>query len=152
VGGTVGGLLISVLLDRAGMVVIALLFVVAVPAVAAIGASAVSFAALAPLSLVAGLAVLGAQFGNNASAGLLYPTAFRSKGVGWALAIGRLGSIVGPTIGGILIARHWSMQHLFLAASVPMGVGAVAALGLLWLCYRRLGELRLGDIPAAGRG
>ncbi|HTY51448.1 MAG TPA: MFS transporter [Steroidobacteraceae bacterium] len=151
VGGTVGGLLISVLLDRAGMVVIAALFLAAVPVVAAIGASAVSFAALAPLSLAAGLAVLGAQFGNNASAGLLYPTAFRSKGVGWALAVGRLGSIVGPTVGGILIARHWSMQRLFVAASVPMVVGAVAGLALVWLCWRRLGELRLSDVPRSGR-
>ena len=147
VGGTVGGLLISVLLDRIGMLVIALLFLVAAPAIAAIGGGAVSYAVLAPLSLVSGLAVLGAQFGNNASAGLLYPTAFRSKGVGWALSIGRLGSIVGPTVGGLLIVRHWSMQRLFLAAAVPMMVGAAAALVLVWLCHRRLGELRLSDTP-----
>jgi AAHS family 4-hydroxybenzoate transporter-like MFS transporter len=147
IGGTVGGLLISVLLDRFGFVVVAALFVFAAPAVAAIGASGMSYGALAPLATIAGLCVLGAQFGNNAAAGLLYPTQFRSKGVGWALAIGRFGAIVGPLVGGQLIRMHLPMRQLFLAASAPMLLGAVAAVLLVWLCYVRLGTLRLGDVP-----
>jgi AAHS family 4-hydroxybenzoate transporter-like MFS transporter len=147
IGGTVGGLLISVLLDRFGFVVVAALFVLAAPAVAAIGASGMSYGALAPLATIAGLCVLGAQFGNNAAAGLLYPTQFRSKGVGWALAIGRFGAIVGPLVGGQLIRMHLPMRQLFLAASAPMWVGAVAAVLLVWLCYVRLGTLRLSDFP-----
>jgi MFS transporter, AAHS family, 4-hydroxybenzoate transporter len=147
IGGTVGGLLISVLLDRFGFVVVAALFVFAAPAVAAIGSSGMSYGALAPLAAIAGLCVLGAQFGNNAAAGLLYPTQFRSKGVGWALAIGRFGAIVGPLLGGQLIRMHLPMRQLFLAASAPMWVGAVAAVVLVWLCYVRLGTLRLSDVP-----
>jgi len=152
IGGTVGGLLISVLLDRFGFVVIAALFVLAAPAIAAIGGSGSSYAALAPLSGIAGLCVLGAQFGNNAAAGLLYPTQFRSKGVGWALAIGRFGSIVGPLLGGHLIQMHLPMRQLFLAASLPMLIGAVAAVVLVRVCYSRLGTLRLGDVPVPNRG
>jgi len=151
VGGTVGGLLISVLLDRFGFAVIVSLFVIAVPAIAAIGLSVASYATLAPLSMLAGFTVLGAQFGNNAASGLMYPSVFRSKAVGWALSIGRLGAIVGPTVGGLLIKRHWSMHQLFLAASLPMAVGTVAALVLMRLLWRRLGELRISDQPAAGR-
>ena len=147
IGGTVGGLLISVLLDRFGFVVIAVLFGLAAPAIAAIGASSMSYGALAPLATIAGFCVLGAQFGNNAAAGLLYPTQFRSKGVGWALAIGRFGSFVGPLLGGYLIKMHLPMRQLFLAASVPMMVGAVAAVVLVRLCYVRLGALRLSDVP-----
>jgi len=147
IGGTVGGLLISVLLDRFGFVVIAALFVCAAPAIAAIGSSNMSYAALAPLAAIAGLCVLGGQFGNNAAAGLLYPTQFRSKGVGWALGIGRFGAIVGPLLGGYLIQLHLPMRQLFLAASAPMWVGAVAALILVRLCYLRLGRLQLSDVP-----
>jgi MFS transporter, AAHS family, 4-hydroxybenzoate transporter len=147
IGGTVGGLLISVLLDQFGFVVIAALFVCAAPAIAAIGGSSMSYAALAPLAAVAGLCVLGAQFGNNAAAGLLYPTQFRSKGVGWALGIGRFGAIVGPLLGGHLIKLHLPMRQLFLAAATPMLIGAVAAVILVRLCYVRLGTLRLGDVP-----
>jgi MFS transporter, AAHS family, 4-hydroxybenzoate transporter len=149
VGGTVGGLLMSVLLDRFGFVVIAVLFVVAVPSIAALGVVPTTFAALAPLSSLAGLAVLGAQFGNNAAAGLLYPTAVRSKGVGWALGIGRFGAILGPLIGVTLIGMHLPLSQLFLAAAAPMLAGAAAAFVLLRLCYVRLGGLRLGDLPVA---
>ena len=147
IGGTVGGLLISVLLDQFGFVVIAVLFVCAAPAIAAIGGGSMSYGALAPLAAIAGLCVLGAQFGNNAASGLLYPTTFRSKGVGWALAVGRFGAIVGPLLGGQLIKMHLPMRQLFLAASAPMLIGAVAAVVLVRLCYRRLGALRLSDVP-----
>ena len=51
-----------------------------------------------------GLFVIGAQFGLNALAGSSYPTFIRSTGVGWALGIGRIGSILGPVVGGVLIA------------------------------------------------
>jgi MFS transporter, AAHS family, 4-hydroxybenzoate transporter len=147
IGGTVGGLLISVLLDRFGFVVIAVLFTLAAPAIAAIGGGGMTYGELVPLAAVSGLCVLGAQFGNNAAAGLLYPTQFRSKGVGWALAIGRIGAIVGPLLGGQLIKMHLPMRQLFLAASTPMWVGAIAAIILVRLCYRRLGALRLSDVP-----
>jgi AAHS family 4-hydroxybenzoate transporter-like MFS transporter len=147
IGGTVGGVLISLLLDRFGFVVIAVLSICAVPAIAAVGASGMSYGEIAPLASIAGLCVLGAQFGNNAAAGLLYPTQFRSKGVGWALAIGRFGGIVGPLLGGQLIKMHLPMSQLFVAVSVPMLVGAVAAAVLVWRCYLRLGTMRLGDVP-----
>jgi MFS transporter, AAHS family, 4-hydroxybenzoate transporter len=146
VGGTVGGLLMSVLLDRCGFVVIAALFVAAAPAIWALGIVPTTFAALAPLAGAAGFAVLGAQFGNNAAAGLLYPTAVRSKGVGWALGIGRFGAIVGPLFGGVLLGMNLPLRQLFLAAAVPMLAGTVAAVILVRLCYARLGGLRLGDI------
>ncbi len=149
VGGTVGGLLLSMLLDRFGFVVIAVLFIIAAPAIAAIGAGGMAYATIAPLATLAGFTVLGAQFGNNAAAGLLYPTAIRSKGVGWALGIGRFGSIAGPLVGARLIDMHIPMRQLFMAAAAPMLVGAIAAMVLVRLCYVRLGGLRLGDVPRA---
>jgi AAHS family 4-hydroxybenzoate transporter-like MFS transporter len=146
IGGTVGGIMMSVLLDRFGFVVIALLFAVAAPAIAALGMVPGTFGALAPLSTLAGLAVLGAQFGNNAAAGLLYPTAVRSKGVGWALAIGRSGAIIGPIIGGTLIGMKLPLRQVFLCAAAPMLIGAVAATVLVRLCYASLGGLKLDEI------
>jgi AAHS family 4-hydroxybenzoate transporter-like MFS transporter len=95
--------------------------------------------------------VLGAQFGNNAASGLLYPTAFRSKGVGWALGIGRFGSICGPLVGAQLIGAGLSTEELFLAASVPLLIAVVASLVLARLCYVRLGGFQLDDTPVAAR-
>ncbi len=149
VGGTVGGLLMSVLLDGFGFVVIAILFAVAVPAIWALGIVPTAFVALAPLAAASGFAVLGAQFGNNAAAGLLYPTVVRSKGVGWALGIGRFGAIVGPLLGAVLVGMNLPLRQLFLAAAAPMLAGTVAAAVLVRLCHARLGGLRLGDLPVS---
>jgi MFS transporter, AAHS family, 4-hydroxybenzoate transporter len=147
VGGTLGGVLLSVLLDRFGFVAIAALLAIAVPSIVLIGVPGTAVATLAVVSTIAGFGVLGGQFGNNASAGLLYPTAVRSTGVGCAFAIGRFGGIAGPIVGGMLLQRHWGMPDLFKAAAVPMAIGAVAAIVLARLCYVRYGGLTLDDTP-----
>lgn len=148
VGGTVGGLLMSVLLDRFGFLVVAILFALAVPAIWALGVVPTTFGALAMFAGASGFAVLGAQFGNNAAAGLLYPTAVRSKGVGWALGVSRFGAIVGPLAGGVLLGMNLPLERLFSTAAAPMLVGTIAAVVLVRLCYARLGGLRLEDVPA----
>ena len=148
VGGTIGGLFISVLIDRYGFVVIALLLLLAGPVVAGIGIDSLSYPALLTLSLAAGICVLGAQFGNNAAAGLLYPTEIRAKAVGWAFSIGRFGSILGPLVGGMLLARNWQLPDLFLAAAAPLAIGAVAALILSRICFIRFKGLQIEDRAA----
>jgi AAHS family 4-hydroxybenzoate transporter-like MFS transporter len=72
-------------------------------------------------------AVLGNQLGLNSVLGLVYPTAIRANGSGWALGIGRLGAIVGPLIGGVLIAQHLPLQFLYMVPMVPLLIGAGAA-------------------------
>lgn len=147
VGGTLGGLLISVLIDRFGVLVIAVFLAIAGPVVAAIGLVGLPHTAVLALSLGAGIFVLGAQFGNNASAGMIYPTEVRSKAVGWAFSIGRFGSILGPLVGGVLIARDSSLARMFLVAAAPLVLGALAATQLTRLCFRRYGGLKLDDQP-----
>jgi AAHS family 4-hydroxybenzoate transporter-like MFS transporter len=145
-GGTVGGLLVSVVLGRFGFTVIALLFLLAVPAIAAIGLPGISYAMMASAIALAGFCTLGAQFGNNAASGLLYPTAVRSRGVGWALGIGRFGSIIGPLVGGALIGMKLPLQTLFLCAALPMLVGLIASLCEARLCFASLGSAHLDEI------
>jgi len=150
VGGTLGGLIISVLIDRYGVLVIAVFLTLAGPVVAGIGLAGLPHAALLALSLGAGVCVLGAQFGNNASAGMIYPTEVRAKAVGWAFSIGRFGSILGPLVGGYLIAQESTLMRMFLVAAAPLALGALAATALTRLCYRRYGGLRLDDRLAEG--
>lgn len=144
-GGTVGGLLVSLVLARFGFSAVALLFLLAVPAIAAIGVPGISYVTMASAIAAAGFCTLGAQFGNNAASGLLYPTAIRSRGVGWALGIGRFGSIVGPLLGGFLIGRKVSLPHLFMFAAIPMLIGLMASISIARLCQSRLGGVQLGD-------
>jgi AAHS family 4-hydroxybenzoate transporter-like MFS transporter len=76
--------------------------------------------------------VSGGQKSVNALAVIFYPTAVRSTGVGWALGVGRIGSIIGPLLGGWLMARGWSNVNIFEFASLPMLCAAlvVSAMGL----------------------
>lgn len=78
------------------------------------------------LVLSIGLLVIGAQANIPALCVHYYPAAVYSTGVGLAMAVGRLGSIVGPLIGGRLMAARVGWGSLFLWAAVPALVAAVA--------------------------
>jgi MFS family permease len=49
----------------------------------------------------------------------LYPRRMRAAGAGWQFAAGRLGSILGPIIGGLLFGSGVPYETLFLAMAVP---------------------------------
>jgi MFS transporter, AAHS family, 4-hydroxybenzoate transporter len=145
-GGTIGGLLVSLVLARFGFAVIALLFLFATLAIAAIGLPGLSYVAMVSAVTLSGFCTLGAQFGNNAASGLLYPTASRSSGVGWALGMGRFGSIAGPLVGGVLVDLQVPPRQFFIFAAVPMGAGLIASVFVAKLCFQKLGGLRLDEM------
>jgi len=93
-----------------------------------VAGSSVSF--LFAASFGAGLCILGGQLGANALAAQVYPTSARATGVGWALGVGRIGSIVGPVVGGWLLSLNWESRALFTLAAVPAILAAAAAFGL----------------------
>ena len=62
---------------------------------------------------LAGFCVIGVQMTLSALSAALYPTAIRSTGSSWGIGIGRLGSSLGPLLGGIFIGWHWMMPTLF---------------------------------------
>ena len=78
----------------------------------------------------AGFCIVGAQNACNAVSAMLYPTFMRSTGVGWAQGIGRIGSIIGPLAGGVILSLHWAPRSVFLVAVAPTLIGAAAAFGL----------------------
>ena len=80
------------------------------------------------MTFVLGVAIEGGQGGLNALAASYYPTTIRASGVGWALGVGRVGSIVAPMIGGMLLEMGWSPQRIFLAGMAPALCGALAIL------------------------
>jgi AAHS family 4-hydroxybenzoate transporter-like MFS transporter len=94
---------------------------------------------------VAGFCVLGLQSGLNAMSGMIYPTAYRSNGSGWAFAVGRVGSVVGPIVGGFLIGRQLPLQHLFVLAAIPAVFGTVACFALMRLYLAKFGGYGLGQ-------
>jgi len=148
IGAMIGGFFISILLDRFGFLVVAALFALGAIVVASMGIPHLPFTGVIVLLTAAGFFSAGAQFGNNAAAGLIYPTSFRSKGVGWAFAIGRFGSIAGPMVGSVLIGMNLPTNQLFMAPAIPLTVGTIASIILARLCYRRFGSFQLDDKAA----
>jgi MFS transporter, AAHS family, 4-hydroxybenzoate transporter len=126
VGGTVGAIVIGRLFDRAlSFRALALGYLIAAICVFLIGESGTSTVWLIITVFMSGFGVIGAQNGANAMAAEVYPTAARSTGVGWALGVGRIGSILGPILGAMLVG---ATPRLFLYAAVPLMLAATAAL------------------------
>jgi MFS transporter, AAHS family, 4-hydroxybenzoate transporter len=126
-GGTVGGLLLSMPLNRQGLMPVALLFAASLPIVGSIGFVTGNVPILMLIVFLAGFCLLGLQFGLNATSAMLYPTSIRSNGSGWAFGVGRFGSIAGPVIGGYLIAMQLPLHQIFLLLLIPLGVGTIAS-------------------------
>jgi AAHS family 4-hydroxybenzoate transporter-like MFS transporter len=130
VGGIVGTLTLGQFIDRFSFRALALAFLFAAVAIATVGFSGQSIAFAMFAISCAGFFLVGGHIAAIALAATYYPTMARSTGVGWAIGIGRVGSIVGPLIGGIMLARGVDAQSLFTAAAVPALVASAAALVL----------------------
>src|SRR6476660_4549891 len=96
VGGVVGTFALGSIIDRFSFRALALVYFLAVFAVGAIGQLGHSVVFVTMAIFAAGFCIVGGQIAANALAAGFYPTAVRATGVGWALGIGRVGSIVGP--------------------------------------------------------
>src|SRR5712692_6954491 len=108
VGGVVGTFALGSIIDRFSFRALALVYFIAVFAVGAIGQLGHSVIFVSMAIFAAGFCIVGGQIAANALAAGFYPTAVRATGVGWALGIGRVGSIIGPLVGGALLIAKWS--------------------------------------------
>jgi MFS transporter, AAHS family, 4-hydroxybenzoate transporter len=132
IGGAVGGLILCRLIDRRGISTLVGSFGLVALLMALIPYATQSDFALMPLTFLIGFGLMGSVTGLNAVSGTLYPTYIRSTGVGWALGIGRIGSILGPVLGGLLISLSPSNPVLFRCAAVPV----LCCAGTLYLFSR----------------
>src|SRR5471030_585784 len=92
------------------------------------------------VAFLAGFCVLGIQTGINVAGALVYPTSLRANGSGWELGVGRIGSIVGPIVGGLLIGLP--VERLYMWSALPFVAGAV----ICFIIYR-LNAARLAARP-----
>ena len=144
VGGVVGTFALGSVIDRFSFRALALVYFIAVFAVGAIGQLGHSVVFVTLAIFAAGFCIVGGQIAANALAATFYPTSIRSTGVGWALGIGRVGSIVGPLVGGALLTMKWSTGEVFVAAATAALCAALAAFSL-----SRLAAIRGGGKGAA---
>ena len=130
VGGVVGAFALGSVIDRFSFRALALVYFIAVFAVGAIGQFGHSTVFVTMAIFVAGFCMVGGQIAANALAAAFYPTSVRATGVGWALGVGRAGSIIGPLVGGALMTAKWSTGSVFMAAASAALCAALAAFSL----------------------
>ncbi|MDB5959958.1 MAG: 4-hydroxybenzoate transporter [Massilia sp.] len=133
IGGVVGTLSLGRIIDKVGFIpVLTGTFMLAIVSTALIGnpTVAASVAVIFLVVFLAGFAIVGGQPALNALAATYYPTALRSTGIGWSLGMGRVGSVIGPVLGGYLMHLQWTQSQLFMAAAVPamISLGGIVAI------------------------
>lgn len=132
-GGVAGTLALGRIIDRIGFIpVLAATFLIAIASTAMIGNPVVtaSVGLMFATILLCGFAIVGGQPALNALAATYYPVSLRSTGIGWSLGVGRVGSVIGPVLGGYLMHLHWTNSQLFIAAAVPAVASFCGILGI----------------------
>ena len=120
IGGCLGTLCFGPLVDRFGsFTVLSITYIAAALFIAAIGVAGADRVLLVVTAFAAGFCIVGGQNQMNALASIVYPTYIRSTGVGWALGIGRIGTLVGTAVGGTLLGLGLAIPTIFLVAAAP---------------------------------
>ncbi|MCP3718809.1 3-(3-hydroxy-phenyl)propionate transporter MhpT [Paraburkholderia sp. CNPSo 3281] len=131
IGGGVGAVAIATIMDRFGRRGTVIGMYVGIVAALTVLASAGGASSTAVGGLLCGFFIVGGQSVLYAFAGHAYPTEVRGTGVGAAVAVGRLGSILGPLVAGQLFALGQSPSML-VGSSIPLVViAALAALSVV---------------------
>lgn len=148
-GGIVGAFGVGWLMDRFERNgVVALAFVVGGVSVWLIGQQTAHPILLPAFILLAGVGLNGAMFSMGGLAAMFYPTSGRSSGVAWMYGVGRIGGILGPIAGGMLLRTSTGAASFFTVVMVTVLVPA----GALWIKRRAAarGAAERGDgMPAS---
>jgi AAHS family 3-hydroxyphenylpropionic acid transporter len=130
----VGALVLGALVDRFGARwPLTLAYVALIASLVALGASN-SLAAFVTFAGVAGFFLLGANYALYGVAPSYYPTAMRGTGSGASVAVGRVGSILGPMTAGLMLSGGSTATNV---VQYMAPVAAVAGVAVLLLSFFR---------------
>lgn len=145
-GGLVGGIVMILCVAKWGIARTLIgyaLFTIAAVLVFALGQFAP--AQLLPLVFGLGLGLLPCLSGQSGISVAIYPPSLRTTGIGYAAAAGRIGSIAGPAVGGIMVGLGWTPQSFVLMTALPTALSLV----LLLVIYRVSVSTRTGVAATA---
>ncbi len=145
--GALSALALMRFTDRIGPIVVALLPAIAVPFLLFIGFVPVSHVMFMTMMVLLYLFLGGSHYGIISITGTFYPTTHRALGTGWASAAGKVGSVAGPLVGGVIMAAiqtsHIPAQRafVFLALCPSIFFACMVAIGLM----ERRGAVRAAE-------
>jgi AAHS family 4-hydroxybenzoate transporter-like MFS transporter len=148
VAGMIGGFCLGWFVQRFGFVrVLTICFAMGCINIALIGQPGLTLPLLITVVFLAGFGVVGGQSAVNALSATYYPTDLRATGIGAGLGVGRIGAIVGPVVGGVLMGLHWPSQKLFLAAAAPALLSASVMMAMHWVLKAQVQPTRKSTVP-----
>ncbi|MGO9628960.1 MAG: MFS transporter [Xanthobacteraceae bacterium] len=125
-GGFIGQSTAGRLIERFGILAILFpAFLLGAAATVGLGYGAASVALAATFIGLIGVFMGFGTGGAIALAATIYPTPIRSTGIGWGMAMGRFGQIVGPLIAGALLGAGWTAGRIMLVIACGGLIGAV---------------------------
>lgn len=129
IGAIVGGVAASAWADRIGpRTATTATFALGAVTIFALSRAALPTPLLYLLILVAGAGTTGTQIVLFSYVADRFPHQVRGIAVGVSSGIGRLGAVVGPLLGGYLIAQHAKLTTDFLIFAAVAAAGAIASL------------------------
>lgn len=144
--GAVGGLALMRFTDRRGAMAVTVMPLATM--VLLVLASFVDFPQRAFLALIAciGFFLVGGQFGVISICALFYPSAYRANGAGWASSVAKIGSVMGPLVGGWVLSTSLPVRNIFAVLAVCPAVMAVCIYAVGRMHSRMLGREALVEL------
>ncbi len=133
-GGTIGAITFALLIDRykSSFLILSIAYFSAAIAMFAVEYMINNLVSLFSFVFFIGFTIAGAQNGLNLVAATIYPQHSKATGIAWAMASGRLGSLIGSIIGAWLIAYSNSLEGFFHHLAIITLMTSIAILGLFW--------------------
>jgi AAHS family 4-hydroxybenzoate transporter-like MFS transporter len=133
IGGLVGAIGVGALMDRFDKkLVVAGSYGLGGISIWTIGQLVHSVPLLAASLFAMGVCLQGALMSTVTLASVSYPTSARPAGLSALLAIGRMGGILGPVIGGYLLLAELNITHIFSLLAIPCVAAMVGLLVGRW--------------------
>lgn len=125
-GGVAGGLTVGLIMPRYGLQATGRFILVAMGAlIATFGAVIADLGPLKVIAVLLGFSMWGVQACIYTAMTTAFPVAARATGIGLVSTTGRIGSVLGPLIGGWCIASGASITVTCLLFAVPAIVGGI---------------------------
>jgi len=126
-GGIVGSVVLGLLTWRYDVTrLTAIYLLLCVVSMSVFGMASLGLVSLMICASVMGFFLVGAMIGLYTIAPSLYPATHRVTGMGWAIGVGRVGAIISPFFGGVLLNWGFQTSQIIVIFALPLLLAAIA--------------------------
>jgi AAHS family 4-hydroxybenzoate transporter-like MFS transporter len=150
--GAIGGLFLMRFTDHRGAMAVTVMPVMTL--ILLLAASFINFPHRAFLVLIAviGFFLVGGQFGVISICGIFYPSAYRANGAGWASSVAKIGSVMGPLVGGWVLSTSLPVRNIFAVLAICPAIFAICIYAVGRMHSRMLGREALVELEQQPAG